>query len=177
MTMLSCARQAPAPPAIDPRLAAQVPRDATAIVSLRPDSLVAVRAGQVLTFAPEGNPAAAGAPKSALLADAEAMAARYPMWAVIRGGTALPLEGNLANLNNLIADAELVTIGGRRGDRLALEMTAACASEERARRFEGSLRAVLLLIQAGPGAQVRREGRTVHAEMAVPAELADKLGR
>ena len=49
--------------------------------------------------------------------------------------------------------------------------------KERAQGFEGTLRAVLLLIQAGPGAQVRRDGRSVQASMRVPAEVVGKLVR
>ena len=103
------------------------------------------------------------------------MAAQYPAWAVIRGGTRLPLQGNLANLNNLLVDPELVTAGIRGGDGYAVELTARCPTEDRARHFEGSLRAVLLLIQAGQAAQVRREGTTVRASMTVPAEVLGKL--
>jgi hypothetical protein len=115
--------------------------------------------------------------RSPLLAEAEPLAAQYPAWAVIRGGTRLPLQGNLANLNNLLVDPELVTAGVRSGDGYAVEMTARCPTEDRARHFEGSLRAVLLLIQAGRAAQVQREGTTVRASMRVPVEMLGKFGQ
>jgi hypothetical protein len=39
------------------------------------------------------------------------------------------------------------------------------------------LRAVLLLLQAAPAAQVNRERNTVRASMRVPAELLGKIGQ
>jgi hypothetical protein len=112
----------------------------------------------------------AGGPASPLMAEGEVLAARYPAWAAIRGGTRLPLQGNLANLNILLADVSLLTIGVETGEGYAVNLTAQCPSDARAQHFEGSLRSVLLLLAVGPTAQVRRDGTTVRASMKVPAE-------
>ena len=48
-----------------------------------------------------------------ILRDAETVAASRPLWVVIRGGITLPLEGNFANLNNLLRVTEYVTMAGR----------------------------------------------------------------
>src|ERR1035438_8909463 len=46
--------------------------------------------------------AIAANPPAGILAPAESVAtARSPIWIAVRGGVALPLEGNLANVNNL----------------------------------------------------------------------------
>jgi hypothetical protein len=175
-------------------LAAQVPQDASAIVGFRPAALGSVarsfgdaryvlawvRGTEVSTAVLAADGSVAGATHtlesaSPLMPDSQALAARYPAWAVIRGGTRLPLHGNLANLNNLIADAETLTAGVQTADDYAVELTAQCPSDERAQHFEGSLRAVLLLIKAGPAAQVQRDGRKVQASMKVPAEAIGKL--
>jgi hypothetical protein len=177
-------------------LTAQVPADASAIVGFQPAALgsvaapfgdaryalVSVRGTEVASavLAADGSVtggATTAGPTSPLIAEGERLAARYPGWAVIRGGAQLPLHGNLANLNNLLADPDLVTVGVQSGTDYAVELTARCPSEERAQRFEGSLRAVLLLIKAGPTAQVRRDGRAVQASMKVPPEVVDKLVR
>jgi hypothetical protein len=181
-------------PAIDPRLAAQVPSDASAIFGFRPEALGTVassfgdahyvlawvRGAEVSTavLAADGSVSGAvgsGGSGSPLIAEGEVLAARYPAWAIIRGGLRLPLRGNLANLNNLFADADLVTTGVQIGDRYAVELTAQCPSDDRAQHFEGSLRALLLLIKAGPGARVQRDGRKVQASMQLPAEVVGKL--
>jgi hypothetical protein len=196
LTLAACAPRETTP-TIDPRLAAQVPADASAIVGFRPAALggiaapfgdaryvlAAVRGAEVISAVLAADGSVSGSakttagPVSPLVADGELLAARYPAWAVIRGGTALPLKGNLANLNNLLVDADLVTVGVKSGDGFAVELTASCPSEQRAQRFEGSLRAVLLLIKAGPAGQVRRDGRKVQASMNVPADVIGKLVR
>ena len=192
--LISCSRQPPPTPAIDPRVSRmQSPSDATAIAGFRPSALggiaapfgdaryvlVSVRGDQVSTVVQAADGSVSGtkvtSSVSALLEDGEKLAARYPAWAVIRGGARLPLQGNLANLNNLLVDANLITVGVNGGDTFPVELTAQCPTEDQARRFEGSLRAVLLLLQAGPSAKVRRDGGTVQASMTVPAELMRKL--
>ena len=105
---ISCRPPAPAP-VIDPRLAAQVPEDASAVVGLNltvlrasplyarlphpfgdaPYVLIAVRGQELLTITPDGHASASRHAPSPLLALAEPLAAKNPVWAVIRGGTAL----------------------------------------------------------------------------------------
>jgi len=194
LLLISCGPRA-APPVIDPRLAAQVPADASALAGLRPSALgpLATSFGDaryVLTWvhgsdmssailAADGSVtgvSAAGGPASALVAQGETLAGNYPAWAAIRGGTRLPLSGNLTNLNNLLVDADLLTVGVRPGARFAVDLTANCPTESNAEHLAGSLRAVLLLIKA-EGATVRRDGQEVRASMKVPAEVMGRLVR
>jgi hypothetical protein len=176
---------------IDPRLAAQVPEDASAVVGLNltvlrasplyarlphpfgdaPYVLIAVRGQELLTITPDGHASASRHAPSPLLALAEPLAAKNPVWAVIRGGTALPLEGNLANLNNLLRDVETVTLVAQPGDRLAVDLVASCATPDAARIFEGHFRAVLVLTRTASLVQVQREDRMVRASLSVSPEL------
>lgn len=192
LMLVSC-RPAGPPPAIDPRLARAVPGDASAIAGFKPEALrglaggfaadryvvIAVRGSEVLTLtlSPAGAAGARTAPgaMSPLLSEAEPLAAHYPAWAVIRGGTTLPLEGNLANFNRLFRDTELVTIAAQFGDRVALELNARCSTPQDASRFEGSLRAILLLTRLAPSTQVQRDDRKVHASLVASPESVSSL--
>ena len=80
-------------------------------------------------------------------------AARNPVWAVVRGGTTLPLQGNLANLNNLLRHVEYLTLTAQVDDRLAIQLEASCPTTDAATRFEGNLRAVLGLAAASLATQ------------------------
>src|SRR5262249_30099492 len=123
--------------------------------------LIAARGAEVVTVSDCANPPR-HAP-SPLLVRAEGLAAHNAVWAVIRGGVPLPLEGNLANFNTLLSDAAMVTAAANVTDRIAIELTAECASPGAARHFEGSLRALLLLGKAASEVQLRHDGSTVHA--------------
>src|ERR1039457_5336168 len=59
--------------------------------------------------------ATAAPPPAGTLGAAESVAAR-PIWVAVRGGVTLPLEGNLANVNNLLRGAEYVTLALDPGD-------------------------------------------------------------
>ena len=124
--------------------------------------------------------------RSPLVGIAEPLAVRNPVWAVVRGGMALPLTGNLANANNLLRGVDRVTLAAQLADRVSLELTAACPSAELAARFEGSLRALVSLAEAASArqpeiaamlraVQVQREDRSVHAALAVPPEALGRL--
>ena len=185
------------PPAIDPRLAAQVPADASAVAGFRPSALrttttafgdaryvlIAIRGPEILTatLAADGSVSAPRTRppglRSPLLEEGESLAARYPAWAVIRGSAPLPLQGNLANLNNLLRDASLITLAAQPSETLAIELTAACPSEDAARRFEGSLRAVLLLTKLAASAQIHRDGMKVKASLVASPDAFGRLLR
>ena len=195
--LLSGCRPAAPPPAIDARLAERVPQDATAIAGFRPSAmhgltptlpdaryvLIAAADSAFVTMTLDadgkvngGQPAGRGG-RSALLAEAEKLAASYPAWAVLRGGTALPFPGTLANVNNLLRDAQMMTITARMDDQVAVDLRATCGSPESASHLEGSLRAVLLLTKLTGSSQVQRDGSTVHASIAAPMEAAGRLIR
>src|SRR5262249_795237 len=121
LATFACRTPAP-PPAIDPQLAACVPEDSSALIGLDLDALRASPIGpkippsfagtRYLLIASRGQTVlpistCAGPQRHApspLLSAAEPLAARAPVWAVIRGGATLPLAGNLANLNTLFQD-------------------------------------------------------------------------
>src|ERR1019366_8819342 len=84
--------------------------------------------------------ATAAHPAAGILAQAESVAAASPVWIAVRGGVALPLEGNLANVNNLLRDTEYVTLAVQPGDPTQLALVARCPSPEAALRFEQSFR-------------------------------------
>lgn len=130
--------------------------------------------------------ATAAHPPAGILAPAESVAAARPIWVAVRGGVALPLEGNLANVNNLLRGAEYVTLALHPGDPTQLEMVARCPTPEAALRFEQSFRAIVSLAAATNARQpaaasalesirVRREERVLHVSLSAPLDAFAKL--
>ncbi|MCX6632716.1 MAG: hypothetical protein NTW28_34370 [Candidatus Solibacter sp.] len=130
--------------------------------------------------------ATAAHPPAGILAAAEGVAAASPIWIAVRGGSALPLEGNLANVNNLLRGAEYVTLAGQPGEPTELELVARCATAEAALRFEQSFRAMVSLAAAGNARQpaaanllgsirIRREDRVVQVSLSAPVDALVKL--
>ncbi|HEY1494927.1 MAG TPA: hypothetical protein VGF49_10300 [Candidatus Solibacter sp.] len=130
--------------------------------------------------------ATASHPASATLAAAETVAAGHPIWIAVRGGSPLPLEGNLANANNLVTLAESLTLSLSLRDAVGLELTARCPSPAAAAEFERRLRALLSLTTAANArqpeiaallrsVQLRREEGTVHASLSTPPDALGKL--
>jgi hypothetical protein len=130
--------------------------------------------------------ATAAHPRSDILAPAESVAAGHSIWVAVRGGVALPLEGNLANVNNLLRGTEYVTLAAQPGDPTELELVARCPSPDAALRFEQSVRAVISLAIATSAHQptmtgilqsirIRREERVVFATLSAPLDALAKL--
>ena len=128
---------------------------------------------------------AAHAPAS-ILAPAESVAAAHPIWIAVRGGIALPLEGNWSNVNNLLRDTEYVTLALRAGDPAELELSAQCPTPNAALRFEQSFRAIVSLAAATSARQpstagvlqsirIRREDRAVHVSLSAPLDALARL--
>jgi len=122
--------------------------------------------------------ASAAHPPAAILAPAESVAGS-PVWIAIRGGVALPLEGNLANVNNLLRGAEYITVTLDGGDPADLRLVARCATPEAALHFEQSFRALVSLaaVHAGVLESVRigRQERVVHVSLSAPLDTLAKL--
>jgi hypothetical protein len=123
---------------------------------------------------------------AAILTPAETVAAGNPIWIAVRGGAPLPLEGNLANANNLVRVADFLTLSVRLRDVLDLELTARCPSPEAAIQFEQRLRALVSLAAAANvrqpeiagllrGLQLRRDDRTVRATLSAAPDALAKL--
>jgi hypothetical protein len=125
-------------------------------------------------------------PPAAILAAAEPVAAGRPIWIAVRGGAALPLEGNLANVNNLLRDTEYVTLTVQPVDPAELALVARCPSPEAALRFEQSFRALVSLAIATSARQpataamlksvrIGREGRAVNVALSAPLDALARL--
>ncbi|MGO9965794.1 MAG: hypothetical protein ACLPY2_00855 [Bryobacteraceae bacterium] len=124
-----------------------------------------------------------------LLEFAVAHAAGSALWIAARGGVDLPLSGNYANFNRLLADVEYVSLSARLAGDCRLQLTAESRGEAAAQRFEQTLRAMLSLAAmaearhgelAGAlnGAVVRRDGRKIDAELSGSMEtVASLLGQ
>jgi hypothetical protein len=124
------------------------------------------------------------APGSELIALAEPLAARFPIWLAARGAARLPLTGNPGNLNNLLALTRFTAVGFRPDDPVSLEATGICRSPEAARRLEETVRAIISLASAGRKApaylehlEYRTEGSDLHLTAAVPLAAVDALWR
>jgi hypothetical protein len=130
--------------------------------------------------------ASAAHPRAALLTAAESVAAGHPIWIAVRGGVTLPLEGNLANVNNLLRGTEYVTFAVQSGDPAELELVARCPSPDAAQRFEQSFRALVSLWivayrrQPATAAvlqaiRISRAERDVHVTLSAPLDVLAKL--
>jgi hypothetical protein len=122
---------------------------------------------------------AAHAPSS-ILGPAESVAAvRSPVWIAVRGGVALPLEGNLANVNNLLRGAEYVTLALDPADPADLQLVARCPTPEAALHFEQSFRALVSLAVAHAtvleSTRIVREDRVVRVSLSAPLDALVKL--
>jgi hypothetical protein len=98
----------------------------------------------------------------------------------------LPLEGNLANVNNLLRGTEYVTFAVQSGDPAELELVARCPSPDAAQRFEQSFRALVSLWivayrrQPATAAvlqaiRISRAERDVHVTLSAPLDVLAKL--
>lgn len=125
-------------------------------------------------------------PPSGLVAFAGSAAAGKPIWIVARGGVALPLTGNAANLNRLLRDSEFAAVTAALGPRIRIEAIAIGRTPEAARDVEETLRAVLAMTAMAEkrgseaaallGAiEIRREDRTVHAAVSATPDALGKL--
>jgi hypothetical protein len=128
---------------------------------------------------------AAHSPAS-ILATAESAALNNPLWLAVRGGVSLPLEGNLANVNNLLRDTQYVTLTVQPADPPELNLTAQCRTPAAALSFEQSFRAIVSLAAAADARQpaiarplqsirIRRDELVVHASLSAPLDALAKL--
>jgi len=111
---------------------------------------------------------------------------RSVIWLAVRGGRALPLAGNAANLNRLLEDADFAGAALDLGPSATLRFHARARTAESAETLEQRLRAVLSLAAEAEihrpelarlldAAQVRRNGREVAATLSASPDLLAKL--
>jgi hypothetical protein len=129
------------------------------------DLVTAARAGSKVTVS---GPVLKGSPPDLLRYASDA-----PIWIVARGSSALPLSGNLANLNRLLEQTDYTTVSARVADSVDVEIEGVCASPEIAQHLEQNTRAIASLLQLPLG--LRREGRIVYATGSISVEAAGKL--
>jgi hypothetical protein len=104
----------------------------------------------------------------------------------VRGGRALPLSGNLANLNVLFEDADFASAAIDLGEQATLRFVARGRTSESAARLEERLRGFLSLATAAEtrrpevarllgAVQIARNGREVTASLSASPEIVAKL--
>ena len=128
---------------------------------------------------------ASGRPGTLALTGQAELIASQPIWAIARRGTVLPLSGNAANVNRLLAMADYTTLGVELNSGLVLHAAGHCQSDDQAQHLEETVRGFVSLARAGArdsdlgrlltGTQIRREGLTVHADATVSPENIQKL--
>ncbi|MBV8906071.1 MAG: hypothetical protein JOZ22_20730 [Acidobacteriia bacterium] len=108
-----------------------------------------------------------------------------PSWAVARGGTPLPVAGNLANLNRILRFTEYATAGLSGESALSIYFTGYCASPEPARHLEESLRAIVTLASTATHSadrksllqsiRIDREDSTVRVQLPLSQPALEQL--
>jgi len=117
-----------------------------------------------------------------LLADAAPDCRGKPLWAVVRGAAALPLSGNLENLNRLFRPTAFVTLSADLSPAIRLSLAGHCNSPEAAQRFEETVRALVSLSRAArgpalPALDFHRDGLVVRVSAAADSAAAAALTR
>jgi hypothetical protein len=108
------------------------------------------------------------------------------VWLTVRGGTALPLSGNLANLNHLLEDATIAGAALDLGEETYLRVDAEGRTADSADRLEQRLRALVSMAKEaeihGPeieqlldGASMARSGPEVTLTLSAPPDAVAKL--
>jgi len=120
------------------------------------------------------------------LVDAAKTVASSQVWAVAKGGIALPVEGNARNLNRLFRGLEYAALAMDLDSGVDVRVIAVGRTEQGARDFEQSLRALLSLAAAAESrnaevekllgsAQVERSGVKATARLQVGTDAIDPL--
>jgi len=96
-----------------------------------------------------------------------------PIWIAARGSAALPLTGNLDNLNRLLQQTDYTSATARVGERVDVEIAGFCRSPEIARHLEQNVRAIASLMKLP--LEVRRDGAIVRATGSITVDAVGKL--
>lgn len=121
-----------------------------------------------------------------LMARAADIAPGNQIWAVARGGIALPLSGNLANLNRVLRATQWTTLAAHVDAGLELHAATNCATAERAQQMEESVRGLISLAAVSltrqpdlaallRSAAVSRGNADVRVSLSVPGAQAARL--
>lgn len=120
------------------------------------------------------------------LVDAAKGVASSQMWAVAQGGITLPVEGNARNLNRLFHNLECAALAMDLDSGVDVRLIAVGRTEQGARDFEESLRAVLSLASAAESrnpqiasllgaVQIQRTGVKATARLQAGSDAIDPL--
>ena len=131
-----------------------------------PNLVLASRAGRRVVVT---GPASSGPPPD-LIRHATTGA---PIWVVARGDAALPLPGNLANLNRLLEQTDYTRVTARVGERVEFEAAGVCRSDDVAAHLEQNIRAIASLARLT--VEVRRDGATVHVTGSAAVETVARI--
>ena len=150
------------------------------------DSRLAVAGPAALVRAARTQHAAGRTGAPALVARATAIASQ-PIWAIAAGGVPLPLSGNAANLNQLLALTDYTTFALELNSGITLHFAGTCRSAERAQQLEETLRGLISLAGAASrepdllallaSVQIRRADLTVRADTSGSPEVIERLLR
>ena len=114
-----------------------------------------------------------------LLARGEALAGDGQVWAVVRGGVALPLSGNAKNLNRFLRQVEYATLSGDLRAGLRAVVRGHCRTAADAADLEQTVRAFLTLARAAGRERVEtsleREANTVTVRFTASPEQAAEI--
>ena len=107
------------------------------------------------------------------------------IWAVVRGGARLPLPGNAANVNRLLALTGYTTASATWDAAIRMDADGHCAAPESARQLEEHLRALITLGKATAKApdlaslfqsvDLRRDGNVVRLSFSATPQAVEHL--
>jgi len=157
-----------------------------------PEGAIAIEPGLAVAGSPS-RVASALAQHSAGIAAARSLidygagiGARSAVWLVVRGGRALPVSGNLANLNLLLQNAEFAGAALDLGEPTTLRFGARGRTADAAAQLEERLRGFLSLAREAElrrpemarllgAARIERRGREVTATLSASPDAVAKL--
>ena len=100
-------------------------------------------------------------------------AGKEPLWIVARGDAALPLTGNLANINRLLRQTLYTRITARIESKIDFAAEGVCANDAAAEHLEQNIRAIATLAKLP--LEVRREAATVRVTGSAAVETITGL--
>jgi hypothetical protein len=96
-----------------------------------------------------------------------------PLWIVVRGDTALPLTGNLANINRLLQQTLYTRIIARIESRIEFVAEGVCANDAAAEHLEQNIRAIATLAKLP--LEIHREAATVRVTGSAAIDIISGL--
>ena len=154
------------------------------VTAIEPGLAVTGSPGRISSAVAQHRKGSTGA--SGLIGYGSEIGAHSAIWLAVRGGTALPLSGNLANLNVLLEDADFAGAALDLGGAATLRFAARGRTAQSAERLEERLRGFLSLAGEAEvhrpdlarllgAAQIQRSGSDVTATLSASPDVLAKL--